>query len=54
MTRTVLGVIGGSGVYQIEGLENPRWQAVKTPWGEPSDQLLTGTFHGAPVVAASP
>jgi len=45
MTKTVLGVIGGSGVYEIPGLQNAQWQTVKSPWGEPSDQLLTGTFH---------
>ena len=50
MTRTVLGIIGGSGVYDIEGLENARWQAVKSPWGEPSDQLLTGTLNGVDMV----
>src|SRR5215469_16477055 len=50
MSRTVLGVIGGSGVYEIPGLENARWQTVKSPWGEPSDQLLTGTFHGVDMV----
>ena len=50
MTKTVLGIIGGSGVYQIEGLENARWQAVPTPWGEPSDQLLTGRFAGVDLV----
>ena len=32
------------------GLENARWQTVKSPWGEPSDQLLTGTFHGVDMV----
>ena len=50
MTKTVLGIIGGSGVYQIEGLENAQWQAVKSPWGEPSDQLLTGTYAGVDLV----
>jgi len=50
MSKTVLGVIGGSGVYEIPGLENARWQSVKSPWGEPSDQLLTGTFHGVDMV----
>jgi 5'-methylthioadenosine phosphorylase len=50
MTKTVLGIIGGSGVYQIDGLENPRWQVVKSPWGEPSDQLLTGTYAGVDMV----
>jgi 5'-methylthioadenosine phosphorylase len=50
MTRTVLGIIGGSGIYDIEGLENARWQAVTSPWGEPSDQLLTGTLNGVDMV----
>lgn len=46
MTRTVLGIIGGSGVYDIPGLENPRWKRVESPWGEASDELLFGTFKG--------
>ena len=50
MSKTVLGIIGGSGVYEIPGLENPRWQAVKSPWGAPSDELLTGTFAGVDLV----
>jgi 5'-methylthioadenosine phosphorylase len=50
MSRTVLGIIGGSGVYDIDGLENARWQAVSSPWGQPSDQLLTGTLHGVDMV----
>ena len=36
-TPPVIGIIGGSGLYEIEGLENARWEAVKTPFGEPSD-----------------
>ncbi|MSU91501.1 S-methyl-5'-thioadenosine phosphorylase [Rhodobacteraceae bacterium 2CG4] len=43
---TVLGIIGGSGVYQIEGLEDAGWTAVDTPWGAPSDQVLTGRLDG--------
>ena len=50
MAKTVLGIIGGSGVYDLKGLENARWQAVKSPWGEPSDQLLTGTLQGVDMV----
>jgi 5'-methylthioadenosine phosphorylase len=46
MTRTVLAVIGGSGVYDISSLDNPRWEAVKSPWGEPSDAILKGTLSG--------
>ena len=42
----VIGVIGGSGLYEIEGLENPRWETVETPFGDPSDQILRGTLAG--------
>ena len=45
-TGTIIGVIGGSGVYDIDGLENARWQAVDTPWGNPSDEILTGVLNG--------
>ncbi len=38
----VLGIIGGSGVYDIEGLRNTRWEKVSSPFGEPSDSLLFG------------
>jgi 5'-methylthioadenosine phosphorylase len=47
--QTMLGVIGGSGVYQIDGLEGASWVTVATPWGTPSDQILTGRLHGLPV-----
>ena len=50
MTKTVLGIVGGSGVYDIAGLENARWESVKSPWGKPSDQLLFGTFKGVDLV----
>ncbi|WP_438990941.1 S-methyl-5'-thioadenosine phosphorylase [Lentibacter sp.] len=46
MSETVIGVIGGSGIYEIDGLENARWQEVETPWGKPSDAVLTGTLEG--------
>jgi len=46
MTDTVIGIIGGSGVYDIDGLENATWQSVNSPWGEPSDDILTGTLDG--------
>ncbi|TCO72963.1 S-methyl-5'-thioadenosine phosphorylase [Rhodovulum euryhalinum] len=42
----MIAVIGGSGVYDIEGLEDARWQAVDSPWGKPSDEILTGTLDG--------
>lgn len=50
MTKTVLGIIGGSGVYDIDGLENPRWEEVSSPWGPPSDALLRGTLEGVEMV----
>lgn len=42
MTGWTIGVIGGSGLYRLEGLEEPRWHAVETPWGRPSDRILSG------------
>ena len=45
-----LGIIGGSGIYDIEGLENPRWIKVESSFGEPSDELLFGTFNDREVV----
>jgi 5'-methylthioadenosine phosphorylase len=42
MAGWTLGVIGGSGLYEIEGLEDRRWVRVESPFGEPSDELLTG------------
>jgi 5'-methylthioadenosine phosphorylase len=47
---TVLGVIGGSGVYDIDGLSNTRWERVASPFGEPSDELLFGELAGQPLV----
>ncbi len=42
----VIGIIGGSGLYDIDGLEDKRWRKVSTPWGDPSDELLEGTLAG--------
>ena len=42
----VIGLIGGSGLYDIEGLEEREWRRVHTPWGEPSDALLFGRLEG--------
>ncbi|MBS1017868.1 S-methyl-5'-thioadenosine phosphorylase [Gluconobacter cerinus] len=44
--QPVIGVIGGSGLYDIDGLENKEWRRVESPWGETSDELLFGTFEG--------
>jgi 5'-methylthioadenosine phosphorylase len=49
MAHTMIGVIGGSGLYEIDGLEGAAWQTVETPWGPPSDAILTGTLGGVPM-----
>ncbi len=53
MTRAVLGIIGGSGIYDLPGLSNVRERYVESPWGEPSGALLTGDIDGLPVVFLS-
>ena len=50
MTKTVLGIMGGSGVYDLPALENARWERVTSPWGEPSDDLRMGEVDGLPIV----
>jgi 5'-methylthioadenosine phosphorylase len=45
-----IGIIGGSGVYDLDGLEDTEWRAVETPFGAPSDELLFGTLDGQPLV----
>jgi 5'-methylthioadenosine phosphorylase len=50
MAKTVLGIVGGSGVYDIAGLEHARWDRVVSPWGEPSDQLLFGRLAGVDMI----
>ncbi len=47
--RTMLGVIGGSGIYDVAGIEGASWIKVKTPWGKPSDDILAGRLNGLPV-----
>ena len=49
MTKTVLGIIGGSGLYELPGLHNARWQSVETPWGSPSDDILFAELDGLPL-----
>jgi len=49
-TKQVLGIIGGSGVYDIDGLAGKRWEKVASPFGEPSDELLCGELDGQPMV----
>jgi 5'-methylthioadenosine phosphorylase len=50
MARAVLGIIGGSGIYDLPGLEKVRQRRIKGPWGEPSAALRTGEISGLPVV----
>lgn len=51
LTRdAVLGFIGGSGIYEIDGLSNTRWEEVSSPFGTPSDQLLFGELDGQKLV----
>jgi 5'-methylthioadenosine phosphorylase len=47
--QTKIGIIGGSGLYQLDALQNPEWVSVATPWGAPSDQILTGVLDGVPM-----
>ena len=46
MSDWTIGIIGGSGLYAIDALEEAQWIAVDTPWGAPSDELLIGRLHG--------
>ena len=50
MSKTVLGIIGGSGVYDVAGLEDARWERVISPWGDVSDDLLFGRIEGVEMV----
>ncbi len=49
MSGWKLGIIGGSGLYALNALENPTWVTVASPWGEPSDAVLTGSIAGVEV-----
>jgi 5'-methylthioadenosine phosphorylase len=49
VTQSILGIIGGSGVYDVP-MDNARWESVSSPWGAPSDQLRRGEINGLPVV----
>ena len=41
MKKRKLGIIGGSGLYKMEGFEHSKWKKIETPWGNPSDEILT-------------
>jgi 5'-methylthioadenosine phosphorylase len=53
MTKAVLGVIGGSGIYELPGLNKARRRTIKSPWGEPSGPLRIGEIAGTPIVFLS-
>ncbi|KGM49395.1 S-methyl-5'-thioadenosine phosphorylase [Pseudooceanicola atlanticus] len=46
MAEPMLAVIGGSGLYEIDGLAEAEWHSLDTPWGKPSDEILTGVLDG--------
>src|SRR5690554_4240492 len=48
--QPVIGIIEGSGLYDIDGLTDTRWEKVMSPFGSPSDELLFGTYAGQPLV----
>src|SRR3954465_1031638 len=50
MAKAVLGIIGGSGIYDLPGLENVREERIVSPWGDPSAPLRIGEIAGLPVV----
>jgi 5'-methylthioadenosine phosphorylase len=50
MSEWTIGIIGGSGLYAIDQLEDSQWIAVDTPWGKPSDELLIGRLEGVKFV----
>jgi 5'-methylthioadenosine phosphorylase len=50
MRKTKIAIIGGSGIYDIEGMVGATWTDVETPWGAPSDQVLTGTLNDVELV----
>ncbi|MGD9783431.1 MAG: S-methyl-5'-thioadenosine phosphorylase [Hyphomicrobiaceae bacterium] len=49
MTKSVLGIVGGSGLYDIPGLEKATWKPVDSPWGTPSDDILFAEIDGLPI-----
>src|SRR3546814_19899401 len=49
-TPPVIGIIGGSGIYEIEGLGNAEWRSIESPFGAPSDALLCGALDGQRLV----
>ena len=46
MKKRKLGIIGGSGLYKMEGFKKSKWKKIKPPWGNPSDEILIAKFEG--------
>ncbi len=46
MKKRKLGIIGGSGLYKMEGFKNTKWKKIKTSWGQPSDDIMIAKFNG--------
>ena len=49
MKKRKLGIIGGSGLYKMEGFEKTKWKKVKTSWGQPSDDIMTAKLKGVDI-----
>lgn len=49
MVQSVLGIVGGSGLYALEGIENAEWRRIDSPWGQASDEILFGEIAGLPI-----
>jgi 5'-methylthioadenosine phosphorylase len=49
MTQSVLGIVGGSGFYNLPSLEHAEWRRIESPWGEPSDDILFADIDGLPI-----
>ncbi|MEC8172415.1 MAG: S-methyl-5'-thioadenosine phosphorylase, partial [Pseudomonadota bacterium] len=49
MEKVKLGIVGGSGIYEIDGVQDRKWVYVDTPFGAPSDEIFTGSLNGIDV-----
>ena len=49
MAKSILGIVGGSGFYSLPGIANARWEKIKSPWGDPSDDILFADLDGLPL-----
>ena len=49
MEKVKIGIVGGSGIYEIDGVQDGKWISVDTPFGAPSDEIFTGSLNGIDV-----